>query len=144
MTSETPDTDTDFQFIMRRTMEIMAAPALACGQRTCRRQRRCTGSGPHMADYPCRGRLPRAVFEQIVVVNDLQCVIADHILKGEPIEPLTAADPKAVAMAVTLCLRMIPKSRWHRVRRALAKAGIPSPLPSLRKPASKRHKNAAR
>lgn len=144
MTSETPDTDNDFQFIMRRTMEVMAAPALACGQRSCRRQRRCTGSGPHMADYPCRGRLPRAVFEHIVVVNDLQCVIGGHILRGEPIDRLKAADPAESAMAVTLFLRMIPKRRWRWVRRALTKAGIPSPLPSMRTPKPKRDKNAAR
>jgi hypothetical protein len=144
MTSEKIDTDIDFQFVMRRTMEALAAPALACRQRSCRRHRRCTGSGPQAADYPCHRRAPRALLDHIVANDDLQSVITDHLLKGQSIDPLQAADPHAVATAVTLILRMFPKSRWRRLRRALARAGIASPLPSMRKPNPRRHKNAAR
>lgn len=144
MTHEKIDTDIDFQFVMRRTMEAMAVPALACGQRSCRRHRRCTGSGPHAADYPCHRRAPRAILDHIVANNNLQSVIGSYLVKGQSIDPVKAADPHAVAMAVTLILRMFPKSRWRRLRRALAEAGIPSPLPSMRRPKPKGHKNAAR
>lgn len=144
MMSKEPGKDTDVASVMRWTMEALAAPALACGRRSCRRHRRCTGSGLEMEDTPCYGRLPSDAHDQFLGIRDLHSVIGGHILRGEPIDRLKAADPAESAMAVTLFLRMIPKRRWRWVRRALAKAGIPSPLPSRHKPTSKRHKNATR